>query len=135
MNARSRLLAIATALAIAAPAALAQTPAGEPPVTQTGPASEASPLFRRHHSMAGIMKRMVEEMSAMQAEMDKGEPTPEARHAMARKMKEMSALMRRMSGLADRSTMSSAEARRQAEEMERQMDAMAKSPAMKEAPR
>ena len=61
-------LASATLLAAAlvvAPASLAQVPAGAP-AQQTGPASEASPMFQRHHAMAGIMKDMVQEMSRMQ---------------------------------------------------------------------
>jgi type IV secretory pathway VirB10-like protein len=120
----SRLrIALLSAVLAAAPFAYSQT---SPPAPQTGPASEASPMFQRHHAMAGIMKDMVVAMSQMQEEMSRGEPSPEARKQMATKMKRMSQMMRRMSGLADRPTMKEPEMRRQFEQMQRQMDAMSK---------
>jgi hypothetical protein len=98
-----------------------------PPEQQTGPASEASPMFQRHHAMAGIMKEMVQEMSRMQDELSKGEMSAQARSRMARDMKRMSGMMQRMSGWADRPTMKEPEMRRQYEQMRRQMDEMRKS--------
>jgi hypothetical protein len=97
---------------------------------QSGPASEASPMFQRHHAMAGIMKDMIDEMSRMQAQMDKGDLIPETRKQMASKMTRMSDMMRRMSGLTDRPTMNEPEARKQYEEMRKQMDDMMKSAPM-----
>ena len=129
MNDIARRLAGAAILAAtiaASPASFAQALAGEA-APRTGPASEASPMFQRHHAMAGIMKDMVQEMSRMQEEMGKGELTPEVRKQMAAKMKRMSEMMRRMSGWADRPTMKEPEMRREFEEMRRQMDGMAKS--------
>ena len=93
---------------------------------RTGPASEASPLFQRHHAMAGIMQDMEKEMARMQEEMAAGPPTPEAQHDMAVKMKRMARLMQRMSGLADRPTMETREMQRQYERMRREMDEMKK---------
>jgi len=132
MNDIATRLAGATILAatlVVTPASFAQAPAGEPAL-RTGPASEASPMFQRHHAMAGIMQDMVQEMSRMQEEMGKGEMTPEMRKQMATKMKRMSEMMRRMSGWADRPTMKEPEMRRQLEEMRRQMDGMSKSHSM-----
>lgn len=132
MTSPSSRLAGATILAtalLAWPAAFAQAPQSEA-APRTGPASEASPLFRRHHAMAGIMKEMMQEMGRMQEEMERGEPTPEMRKQMAADMKRMSEMMRRMSGLADRPTMKEPEARRQYEEMQKQMDEMSKSHSM-----
>lgn len=126
MNDIARCLAGAAILAAILAASLpsfAQAQAGEA-APRTGPASEASPMFQRHHAMAGIMKDMVVEMSRMQEEMGKGEPTPAARKQMAAKMKRMSETMRRMSGWADRPTMKEAEMQRQLQEMRRQMMAM-----------
>ena len=117
--AQSALLAAAFATATVA---CAQSPT--PP--QTGPAAEASPMFQRHHAMAGIMKDMLQEMSGMQEDMTKGDLSPE----MAIKMKRMSQMMRRMSGWADRPTMKEPEMRRLAEEMCKQMQEMAKSRSM-----
>ena len=131
MSDLSARLAGATILAAAlvvSPATFAQAPGEAAP--QTGPASEASPLFRRHHAMAGIMKEMMQEMGRMQEEMERGEPTPEMRKQMAAEMKRMSEMMRRMSGLADRPTMKEPEARRQFEQMQKQMDEMSKSHSM-----
>jgi len=128
MNGLAANLAGATVLAavlVSSPTSLAQAPA---PPTALG--SEASPMFQRHHAMAGIMKDMVQEMSRMQEEMGNGETTPEGRRAMATKMKRMSEMMRRMSGWADRPTMKEPEMRRQFEEMRRQMDGMSRSHSM-----
>lgn len=125
-------LAGATILAAAlvvSPASLAQAPASQA-APRTGPASEASPMFQRHHAMAGIMKDMVQEMNRMHADMGKGEMTPEARKQMAAKMKRMSEMMRRMSGWADRPTMKEPEMRRQFEEMRKQMGEMSKPNSM-----
>ena len=116
---------LAFALA-ASTASYAQAPPGGA-TPRTGPASEASPMFQRHHAMAGIMKDMVKEMVSMQEEMDKAEWTPEMRRQMAVKMKRMSGMMRRMSGWADRPTMKEPEMKRQYEEMRRHMDEMSKS--------
>lgn len=115
--------AILAATLAASPPSFAQAPAREA-APRTGPASEASPMFQRHHAMAGIMKDMVTEMSRMQEEMGKGEPAPAARKQMAVKMKRMSEMMRRMSGWADRPTMKEAEMQGQLQEMRRQMMAM-----------
>ena len=122
----TRLALLSAALAVA-PLVHSQT---GPQVLQTGPASEASPMFQRHHAMAGIMKNMVQEMGRMQEELEKGEPVPEMRAQMATKMKRMSEMMRRMSGWADRPTMKEPEMRKQYEEMRRQMDEMSKSHSM-----
>lgn len=121
----------ATLLALAlvtSPTALAQAPAGASP-PRTGPASEASPIFQRHHAMAGIMKDMVQEMSRMHEEVG-SEMTPEDRKRMAVKMKQMSDMMRRMSGWADGPVMREPEMRRQFDAMRRQMDEMPKSHSM-----
>ena len=120
-------LALLSAVLAVAPLVHSQT---NPPVLPTWPAGEASPLFQRHHAMAGIMKDMVREMSGMQEEMEKGAPAPDMRRQMAAKMKRMSEMMQRMSGLADRPTMKEPEARKQYEEMRRQMDEMSRSPSM-----
>ena len=119
---------LAAALA-ASPASFAQVPSSES-APRTGPASEASPMFQRHHAMAGIMKDMIHEMTRMQEEMEKGEPTPEMRKRMATNMRRMSEMMRRMSGGADRPVMKESEMRREFEEMRRQMDEMSKSHSM-----
>ena len=119
---------LAGATVVAAVLASSHTSLAQAP--PTGPASEASPMFQRHHAMAGIMKDMVQEMSRMQEEMGKGESTPEGRKAMAVKMRRMSEMMRRMSGWADRPTMKEPEMRRQFEEMRRQMDGMPTSHSM-----
>ena len=128
MNVTARRPAGATILAFAlaaTPASYAQAPAaGAAP--RTGPASEASPIFQRHHAMAGIMKDMVQEMSRMAEEMGSSESTPLMRSQMAAKMKRMSEMMRRMSGWADAPVMREPEMRRQFEEMRRQMDEMSK---------
>lgn len=132
MNQPSPRLAGATILAAAllvSPASFAQVPAGEP-APRTGPASEASPMFQRHHAMAGIMKEMVQEMGRMQEEMERGDSTPAMRKQMAAKMKRMSDMMKRMSGWADRPTMKEPEAHRQYEAMRKQMDEMSKSRSM-----
>ena len=115
--------AILAATLAASPSSFAQASAGEA-APRTGLASEASPMFQRHHAMAGIMKDMVAEMSRMQEEMGKGEPTPAGRRQMAAKMKRMSEMMRRMSGWADRPVMKDPEMNRQLQEMRRQMMAM-----------
>ena len=116
---------ILAAVLAASPASFAQAPSAES-APRTGPASEASPMFQRHHAMAGIMKDMVEEMSRMQEEMGGAGMTPAMRGQMATNMKRMSEMMRRMSGWADRPTMKEPEARRQFEEMRRQMDEMSR---------
>ena len=87
MNDIGSRLAGATILAAAlvvSPTSIAQAPASQA-APRTGPASEASPMFQRHHAMAGIMKDMVQEMNRMHADMGKGEMTPEARQQMAAK--------------------------------------------------
>ena len=95
---------------------------------RTGPASEASPMFQRHHAMAGIMKEMGDEMHRMQNDMaNLDRLPPEGRKRMAADMKRMAAMMQRMSGLADRPTMSDAEMKKQFDEMRRDMDSMSKS--------
>jgi hypothetical protein len=124
-----RLALLAAALAFA-PLSHSQS---APRAPQSGPASEASPMFQRHHAMAGIMKDMIDEMSRMQAQMDKGELTLEMRKQLASKMTRMSDMMRRMSGLTDRPTMKDPEARKQYEEMRKQMDDMMKSAPMSNA--
>lgn len=121
--------AFLAAALVSSPASSAQPPAGET-APRTGPASEASPMFQRHHAMAGIMKDMVREMSRMQEEMGKGELTPQMRNLMTTNMKRMSEMMRRMSGSIDRPTMKEPEMRRQFEEMRRQMDEMSRSHSM-----
>ena len=120
----TRSLAV-VALAVSVPlVAIAQQ--AEAP--RTGPASEASPLFRRHHAMGGIMKQMVDEMQRMQGDMaNLDKLPPESRKQMAQDMKRMAAMMNRMSGLADRPTMSEPEAKKQLDEMRRDMDAMSRS--------
>jgi len=130
-------IARATILAaslVAPPVSFAQVPAGEA-APWTGPASEASPLFQRHHAMPGIMKAMGVEMGRMQEEMSKGELSPEARKQMAAKMKRMSEMMQRMSGLQDRPTMKEPEMQRQFEQMSREMDEMSKSHPMADSGR
>jgi hypothetical protein len=119
---------LAAALA-SLPASFAQAPAGEA-APRTGPASEVSPMFQRHHAMAGIMKDMVQEMSRMQEEVGKGDLSPPMRKQMATNMKKMSQMMRRMSGAVDRPTMKEAEMRRLSEDMHRQMDQMSQSHSM-----
>lgn len=116
---------LAAAMLSVYPAAIAQAPSAAP-APRTGPASEASPMFQRHHAMAGIMKDMVREMTRMQDEMARGDPGPEASRRMAGKMARMSEMMRLMSGAADRPTMKEPEMRRQFDEMRRQMDEMSK---------
>lgn len=125
-------LASATLLAAAlafSPASFAQASAAET-TPRTGPASEASPTFQRHHAMAGIMKDMVREMSRMQEAMGRGDLTPQMRKLMATNMKGMAEMMRRMSGSIDRPTMKEPAMRRQLEEMRRQMDEMSRSHSM-----
>ena len=132
MNDIASRLAGATMFAVAlaaSPAVLAQAPVTEA-TQRTGPASEASPMFQRHHAMAGIMQDMIQEMSRMQVDMGKSEMTPEARKRMAARMKRMSEMMRRMSGWADRPNMKEPEMRRQFEGMRKQMDQMSKSNSM-----
>lgn len=107
----------------------AQAPA-VPSASRTGPASEASPMFQRHHAMAGIMKDMVQEMSRMQEDVGKGEMTRDERKRMSVKMKKMSDMMRRMSGWADAPIMREPEMRRQFDAMRRHMDEMPKSHSM-----
>ena len=121
-----RLAMLSTALLLS-PLAYSQT---SPQALQTGPASEASPMFQRHHAMAAIMKDMVVEMARMQEDMGKNEMTAGARKQMVANMKRMSDMMRRMSGLADRPTMNEPQARQQVEDMRRQMDEMSRSHAM-----
>ncbi|MEO8315247.1 MAG: hypothetical protein ABI645_10670 [Pseudomonadota bacterium] len=123
MNSFSKRAAMLAAALATATVAWAQSPT--PP--QTGLAAEASPMFQRHHAMAGIMKDMQQEMSRMQEDMSRGDVSPE----MAAKMKRMSQVMLRMSGWADRPTMKEPEMRRLAEEMHKQMQEMSKSPSMK----
>ena len=128
MNVAAPRLAGAMILAFAlaaAPSSFAQSPGGAAG-PRTGPASEASPIFQRHHAMAGIMKDMVQEMSRMTEEMGASESTPATRKQMAEKMKRMSEMMRRMSGWADGPVMREPQMRRQLEEMRRQMDDMSK---------
>ena len=137
MNDITTRLSGATILAaalVASPVSFAQAPAGEA-VPWTGPASEASPLFQRHHAMPGIMKDMGVEMGRMQEELSKGELSPEARKQMAAKMKRMSEMMQRMSGLQDRPTMKEPEMERQFEQMSREMDEMSKSHPMADSGR
>ena len=69
---------------------------------QTGPASEASPLFRRYHDMPRLMASMSDVMVQMQREMQAGPLSAEAERDMAKRMETMARLMKRMSGLADR---------------------------------
>ena len=112
-------------VALLSTAALAQH-AG--PVTPTGPASEASPMFQRYHAMAGVMKQMTDEMARMQGDMANADKmTPEGRTRMAADMKRMAKMMRRMSGLADRPSMSDPQAKKEFDDMRREMDAMSKS--------
>lgn len=122
-TAHLRIAMLATALLVT-PLALSQT---GPQVAPTGPASEASPMFQRHHAMAGIMKDMVAEMVRMQEEMGKSEMAPETRKAMATNMRRMSDMMRRMSGWADRPTMKEPEMRKAYQEMRRQMEEMSRA--------
>ena len=105
--------------------AIAQSPPHE--ALQTGPASEASPLFRRFHEMPKLMDSMAAEMVRMQREMQAGPLAPEAERDMASRMETMARMMRRMSGLADRPSMTDAEAKREYEQMQREMDAMEKA--------
>jgi len=127
-QARAAILAFALA---AVPASFAQAPGGAPG-QRTGPASEASSIFQRHHAMAGIMKDMAQEMTRMTEEMRSSEDTPLMRRQMAAKMKRMSEMMRRMSGWADGPVMREPEMRRQFEEMRRRMDDMSKPNARSE---
>ena len=120
---RPTVVIAAITLALGAPLANAQ--ASTPP---TGAASEASPMFQRHHAMAGLMNDMGEQMRRMQEDMASFDQLPpEARKHMAEDMRRMSRLMRRMSGWADRPTMKEAEMRRQYEEMRREMEAMSRA--------
>ena len=119
---------ILTAALLDPAATFAQTPPRQATAPATGPASEASPMFQRHHAMAGIMKDMVQEMNRMQADMANADKlSPEARKHMAANMKRMSSMMRRMSGWADRPTMKEPEMRKQYEEMRKQMDGMSRA--------
>ena len=99
-----------------------------PEAPRTGPASEASPMFQRHHAMAGIMQDMVKEMSRMQERMSAGPTDAAAQREMAARMKRMSGMMQRMAGWADRPTMSEPEMRKRYEMMRREMDEMKKGP-------
>lgn len=117
---------ILAAMLAASPVSFAQASARAGEAPRTGPASEASPMFQRHHAMAGIMKDMVWAMSGMQEELDRGAATPEQARRMAAQMKRMSEMMRRMSGWADRPTMKQPEFQRQFDEMRREMMAMEK---------
>ena len=110
---------------VTSPVSSAQ-PAGNP-APRTGPASEASPMFRRYQAMAAIMKDMVEMMSRMHEEMTQADASPEARKHMAKDMKRMSEMMSRMSGAADRPTMGEPEMRRQFDEMRAEMARMKQS--------
>ena len=125
MRPKAMLVAAAFLVALLVPA----TPAlAQPAATPTGPASEASPMFQRHHAMAGLMKDMAETMRRMQEDMaDFDKLSPETRRHMADDMKRMSRLMQRMSGWADRPTMNESEMRRQYEEMRREMEAMSRA--------
>ena len=123
---QSYIAATIACAALTLPALSTAQPLSEAP--RTGPASEASPMFQRHHAMAGIMQDMVKEMSRMQEQMSAGPPSAEAQREIAAKMKRMSRMMQRMAGLADRPTMSEPEARKQYEKMRREMDEMKKGP-------
>lgn len=124
---RSLGFTLLSAFLAAAPLSYGQS---APAVPQTGPASEASPMFQRHHAMAGIMKEMVVQMDLMRSEMGQGHPTAESRKRMAADMERMSSMMRRMSGWADRPAMSEPEMRRQFDEMQREMAEMSASRTM-----
>ena len=63
----------------------------------------------------------------MQHEMEAGPLAPGAERDMARRMGTMARMMRRMSGLADRPVMSDADAQREYEQMQREMEAMGKA--------
>ena len=113
----------ATATLLCLPAlAMAQSLPHEP--AQTGPASEASPMFRRYHDMPKLMESMAGEMARMQHEMEAGPLAPDAAREMAGRMETMARMMRRMSGLADRPSMTDADAKREYDQMQREMETM-----------
>ena len=71
-----------------------------------------------------IMKDMTDEMNRMTEQMSHGEPTPEERQQMTKRMGAMSAMMRRMSGLGSRPAMNEAGQQKQMDRMRKQMDEM-----------
>ncbi|MGE0356436.1 MAG: hypothetical protein AB7P08_05915 [Burkholderiales bacterium] len=95
---------LAVAALVSSTAGFAQAPLTAP-APKTGPASEASPMFQRHHAMAGIMRDMAREMGRMQDDVAKTGLKPEKREHMAAKVKRMSEMMWLMSGAVDRPTM------------------------------
>jgi len=117
---------LAVAALVSSTAGFAQAPLTAP-APKTGPASEASPMFQRHHAMAGIMRDMAREMGRMQDDMAMADLKPEKREQMASKLKRMSEMMRLMSGAVDRPTMKEPEMRRRFDEMRRQLDEMSRS--------
>ena len=104
-----------------------------PQANQTGAGAgfEISATVQRYQKMAGIMREMSQQMTAMTEEMAKGGTTPEQNKQMALRMNQMSGVMKRMSGLVDRLlSMRDADAQKQMEQMRRQMDQMIKDPEM-----
>ena len=114
-------LLLATSLIAAAPPLQA---ADQP---STAPSYDASPQLQRHHRMAELMEQMQTQMGAMSKKMADPKLTTQERKAMSEDMKRMTSMMRRMSGLVDRPSMKDAEARKQMDDMAKQMSAMQKS--------
>jgi hypothetical protein len=110
---------IATTLALGGQALAQQKSAPKDP---TG--AEASPLLRRHHEMQGIMQEMTQEMNRMREQMGDEKISADARKDLSARMKRMSAMMNRMSGLVDRPSMSEQDAKRQFEQMRKEMKSM-----------
>ena len=113
-------LLLATSLIAAAPPLHA---ADQP---STAPSYDASPQLQRHHRMAELMEQMQTQMGAMSKKMADPKLTTQERKAMSEDMKRMTSMMRRMSGLVDRPSMKDAEARKQIDDMAKQMSAMQK---------
>lgn len=103
-----------------------------PASAQPSKGAPAQTNVSRHHQMAGeMMKDMSQEMNKMTEEMSRGEPSPDQKKQMSRRMEGMSKMMHRMSGLLSRPAMKEADMQKQMEQMRRRMDDIKRDPAMK----
>lgn len=102
-----------------------------PVLAASGPAATAGyeaadPRLQRYGRMGELMEQMQEEMGAMSKRVADPKLTAQERKTMGEDMKRMASMMRRMSGLVDRPSMKDAEARKQMDDMAKQMSAMQK---------
>ena len=106
--------------------------AAAPTIAQptTGTARQTG-VSEHHQMMAEMMKDMSAEINKMSEEMARGNPTPEQRKQMSRRMDTMSKMMRSMSGLGNRPAMKTPEMQKQMDQMRKQMDGMKGDSSMK----